>query len=191
MPTCHPVECLPGGSEQPWPLDTLALVSGEVLLLAESPGADGQPLARLALASFRAPCLLPSQPAASASFAEATSQPLQATELVVLSACSTGQGEARTGEGVYGLQRALALAGARSTLLSLWKVDDQAAREFMVRFYALLKQGHGRLDALRLVQAEFRTKPKQPEWSHPYYWAAWQLSGDWKPIQGLRSFSDS
>lgn len=117
--------------------------------------------------------------------AEATALPLQATELVVLSACSTGQGEARTGEGVYGLQRSLAVAGARSTLLSLWKVDDQATREFMVRFYALLKQGHGRLDALRLVQMEFRTKPKQPEWSHPYYWAAWQLSGDWKPIKGL------
>ncbi|AFY27494.1 tetratricopeptide repeat protein [Cyanobium gracile] len=117
--------------------------------------------------------------------AEATSLPLHATELVVLSACSTGQGEARTGEGVYGLQRALAVAGARSTLLSLWKVDDQATREFMVRFYQLLKQGHGRLDALQRVQAEFRLNPKQPEWRHPYYWAAWQLNGDWKPIQGL------
>lgn len=117
--------------------------------------------------------------------AEAASLPLQATELVVLSACSTGQGEAQTGEGVYGLQRALAVAGARSTLLSLWKVDDAATREFMVRFYKLLKQGIGRAEALQMVQAEFRTKPKQSEWSHPYYWAAWQLSGDWRPITGF------
>jgi CHAT domain-containing protein/tetratricopeptide (TPR) repeat protein len=114
---------------------------------------------------------------------------LKGTELVVLSACSTGQGEVRTGEGVYGLQRALTVAGARSTLLSLWKVDDAATAEFMVRFYRRLKAGEGRADALAAVQAEFRggavKGPMGEDWSTPYYWAAWQLAGDWGPIPGL------
>ena len=72
---------------------------------------------------------------------EATELRLKGTELVVLSACDTAQGDIRTGEGVYGLQRSLAVAGARSTLLSLWKVDDAATLEFMTRFYKRLKAG--------------------------------------------------
>jgi len=114
---------------------------------------------------------------------------LEGTELVVLSACSTAQGDLRTGEGLYGLQRALTVAGARSTLLSLWKVDDAATAEFMVRFYRRLKAGEGRADALAAVQAEFRSgsvsSAQGEDWSHPYYWAAWQLVGDWRPIKGL------
>jgi len=121
--------------------------------------------------------------------AEAVNLNLKGTELVVLSACSTGQGEVRTGEGVYGLQRSLTVAGARSTLLSLWKVDDAATAEFMVRFYRRLKAGEGRSEALARVQEDFRTgKVKSPDgsnWKEPYYWAAWQLVGDWRPIKGL------
>jgi CHAT domain-containing protein len=119
--------------------------------------------------------------------AEAAGLQLDGTELVVLSACSTGQGDSKTGEGVYGLQRALTVAGARSTLLSLWKVDDAATAVFMTRFYTLLKEGKGRGEALVQVQREFRTDPayKAKGWDRPYYWAAWQLVGDWKPIQGL------
>jgi CHAT domain-containing protein/tetratricopeptide (TPR) repeat protein len=121
--------------------------------------------------------------------AEALALNLKGTELVVLSACSTGQGEVRTGEGVYGLQRSLTVAGARSTLLSLWKVDDTATAEFMVRFYLRLKAGEGRADALAAVQAEFRggvvKGPKGEDWSTPYHWAAWQLTGDWGSIPGL------
>ena len=118
---------------------------------------------------------------------EATGLQLTGTELVVLSACSTGQGDIRSGEGVYGLQRALTVAGARSTLLSLWKVDDAATAVFMTRYYTLLKEGKGRGEALVQVQREFRTDPayKAKNWDRPYYWAAWQLTGDWKPIQGL------
>jgi CHAT domain-containing protein/tetratricopeptide (TPR) repeat protein len=121
--------------------------------------------------------------------AEAVNLNLKGTELVVLSACSTGQGEVRTGEGVYGLQRSLTVAGARSTLLSLWKVDDAATAEFMSRFYQRLKAGEGRSDALAAVQEEFRSGKVQSangvNWKEPYYWAAWQLVGDWKPIPGL------
>jgi len=121
--------------------------------------------------------------------AEAVNLNLKGTELVVLSACSTGQGEVRTGEGVYGLQRSLTVAGARSTLLSLWKVDDAATAEFMARYYQRLKDGEGRSDALAAIQEEFRSGKVQSgtgvNWKEPYYWAAWQLVGDWRPIPGL------
>jgi len=120
---------------------------------------------------------------------EATALQLDGTELVVLSACSTGSGDIQSGEGLYGLQRALTVAGARSTLLSLWKVDDAATAEFMVRFYRRLKAGEGRADALAAAQAEFRAGdvkgPAGEDWTRPYYWAAWQLVGDWRPIEGL------
>ena len=117
---------------------------------------------------------------------EAAKLQLEGTELVVLSACATGQGDISSGEGVYGLQRALTVAGARSTLLSLWKVDDAATLEFMTRFYRRLKAGDGRADALAATQKEFRAGiPGKPDWKEPYYWAAWQLVGDWRPIPGL------
>jgi CHAT domain-containing protein len=63
-------------------------------------------------------------------------------------------------------------------LLSLWKVDDEATAWFMRRYYEQIKGGRGRMDALQDVQKEFRTRPKLPGWSHPIYWAAWQLTGD-------------
>ena len=118
------------------------------------------------------------------SLAETVGLNLRGTELVVLSACNTSSGKLNTGDGVFGLQRALSLAGARSSLLSLWKVDDAATAEFMMRFYKRLKAGDGRSDALAAVQKEFRDGAI-PAWKHPYYWAAWQLVGDWKPINGI------
>lgn len=117
---------------------------------------------------------------------EAVELDLQGSELVTLSACDTGRGDIRSGEGVYGLQRALIVAGARSLLLSLWQVPDQATCAFMVRFYTLLKQGAGRSDALVTVQREFR-QHHNILWRHPYYWAAWKLVGDGGPIDGLRA----
>ena len=117
---------------------------------------------------------------------ETVNLPLKGTQLVVLSACSTGQGDIRTGEGLYGLQRSLTVAGARSTLLSLWKVDDAATAEFMGRYYQRLKAGEGRSEALAAVQKEFRDGlTGGGQWKEPYYWAAWQLVGDWKPIPRL------
>jgi len=111
---------------------------------------------------------------------------LNGTELFVVSACASGQGDVQTGEGVYGLSRAIAVAGARSSLLSLWKVDDAATAEFMIRFYKRLKAGEGRSDALAAVQKEFRAgSVGDGKWKEPYYWAAWQLVGDWRPIPGL------
>ncbi|MEA5390763.1 CHAT domain-containing tetratricopeptide repeat protein [Cyanobium gracile UHCC 0139] len=116
---------------------------------------------------------------------EAAQLQLDGTELVVLSACDTASGTLQTGEGVYGLQRALTVAGARSTLLSLWKVDDDATASFMQRYVALLKQGMGRMEALATVQQEFRSNPPEPDWADHKFWAAWQLTGDGGPIPGL------
>jgi CHAT domain-containing protein len=116
---------------------------------------------------------------------EAAQLQLDGTELVVLSACDTASGTLQTGEGVYGLQRALTVAGTRSTLLSLWKVDDAATAAFMQRYVALLKRGMGRMEALTTVQQEFRSNPPEPDWADHKFWAAWQLTGDGGPIPGL------
>jgi CHAT domain-containing protein len=113
--------------------------------------------------------------------AEATAMDLEGTELVTLSACETGLGGVQSGEGVYGLQRSLAVAGARSTLLSLWKVDDYLTITFMERYYNRLKAGQGRADALRDTQAEFRNN-KNSTYNDIRVWGAFQLSGDWRAL---------
>ncbi|MDR7897681.1 CHAT domain-containing protein [Thermosynechococcus sp. JY1334] len=107
---------------------------------------------------------------------EVTGMNLSGTELVVLSACDTGRGDVVNGEGVYGLRRAFTLAGARSQVSTLWKVDDQVTRDIMVAFYQNLRRGMGRTEALRQVQLQ-RLKDESP-----YYWAAFVSSGDWSPL---------
>jgi CHAT domain-containing protein len=103
------------------------------------------------------------------------------TELVVISGCESGLGSIKSGEGVYGLKRAIAVAGARSSLLSLWEVDDKATAEFMESFYKKIIKGIGRAEALSNVQSEFRNH-STAAWNHPYYWAGFQLNGDPGPI---------
>jgi CHAT domain-containing protein len=82
---------------------------------------------------------------------------LRGTEMVVLSACDTGLGEVRHGEGVFGLRRAFVVAGARTLVMSLWKVDDLATILLMDRFYEnLLERKLGRSEALRNAQRYLR-----------------------------------
>jgi CHAT domain-containing protein/tetratricopeptide (TPR) repeat protein len=153
-------------------------------LLARFRGEDPMLRSGLVFAGANHPVADPAEDDGYLTAQEAVHLNLQGTELVTLSACDAGSGDIRTGEGVYGLQRALIVAGARSMLLSLWPVPDAATCEFMVRFYTLLKQGAGRFDALVAVQREFR-QHGNVRWRHPYYWGAWQLIGDGGPISGL------
>ncbi|MCU0355462.1 MAG: CHAT domain-containing protein, partial [Cytophagales bacterium] len=94
------------------------------------------------------------------------------TELVVLSACETGLGEVKNGEGVYGLQRAFAIAGAQSVLMSLWKVGDQPTQLLMKEFYRRWLGGTAAQVALRKAQAAVRKR-----YAHPYYWGGFVLVG--------------
>jgi CHAT domain-containing protein/Tfp pilus assembly protein PilF len=101
------------------------------------------------------------------------------TKLVVLSACETGVGALASGDGVYGLRRALVLAGAESQVVSLWNVNDASTAVLMREYYGELARGTGRAEALR--QAKLRLL-RQPRYAHPYYWAAFIPAGDWRPL---------
>lgn len=114
---------------------------------------------------------------------EASGLNLWGTKLVTLSACDTGIGEVKTGEGVYGLRRAFVLAGTESLVMSLWPVSDLVTRELMTGYYKGLKQGLGRGEALRQVQLRM-LKRKSRE--HPFYWASFIQSGEWANLDGKR-----
>lgn len=102
---------------------------------------------------------------------------LSATEVVVLSACETGLGEVHTGEGVFGLRRAFVLAGAKTLIMSLWKVPDQQTKELMRDFYSRILKGEPRSEALKNAQLEIRKK-----YSDPYYWGAFICQGNPDPL---------
>lgn len=114
---------------------------------------------------------------------EASQLDLWGTKLVVLSACETGIGEAKNGDGVYGLRRALVLAGSEAQVISLWSVSDQETGALMVDYYKRLKAGEGRSDALRNAQLSML---KNPKLQHPFYWAAFIQSGEWANLAGQR-----
>jgi CHAT domain-containing protein/tetratricopeptide (TPR) repeat protein len=98
--------------------------------------------------------------------------------LVVLSACRTGLGKDVRGEGLIGLTRGFMYAGASSVVASLWKVDDEATSELMKRFYSnMLQRGMTPAAALRAAQNSIR---QEPQWSAPYFWAAFTLQGDYR-----------
>lgn len=98
-------------------------------------------------------------------------------DLVVLSACQTGLGDPKQAEGTVGLQRGLLAKGARTVLVSLWSVDDEATGLLMRRFYEHWLTGETKAEALRLAQIDVRRDESHPRWSHPRYWAAFQLVG--------------
>lgn len=99
-------------------------------------------------------------------------------DLVVLSACQTGLGKQIRGEGLVGLVRGFMYAGAKRVTASLWKVDDEATAELMRAFYKrMLKEGMRPAAALRAAQMEVA---RERRWQSPYYWAAFELQGEWK-----------
>jgi CHAT domain-containing protein/tetratricopeptide (TPR) repeat protein len=110
---------------------------------------------------------------------EASHLDLVGTKLVVLSACDTGVGEAVGGEGVYGLRRSIAMAGAETQVMSLWKVDDRATRELMEAYYDGLLAGGGRSEAMRQAQLAMLHRPNR---ASPYYWASFIVLGNPAPL---------
>ena len=111
---------------------------------------------------------------------EAATLDLTGTQLAVLSACETGVGEVKNGQGVFGLRQAFAVAGAETVVMSLWKVDDSATKDLMTNYYQRLNAGEGRAEALRQAQLALL---KQPQTAHPYYWASFISSGQWLPLR--------
>jgi CHAT domain-containing protein/tetratricopeptide (TPR) repeat protein len=107
---------------------------------------------------------------------------LWGTQLVVLSACDTGRGDIKLGQGVYGLRRAFLVAGAETVVMSLWQVKDDTTPRLMEAYYSNLLAGQGRASALRKAMLSLRaTHP------HPHYWAPFIVVGQDAPLRGLGS----
>jgi CHAT domain-containing protein len=98
---------------------------------------------------------------------------LLSTDMVVLSACQTGLGHIKAGEGVFGLRRAFILAGTKTLLMSLWKIPDEETEMLMEGFYKRIREGRPRADALREAQLEVKAVSREP-----IFWDAFICQGD-------------
>jgi CHAT domain-containing protein/tetratricopeptide (TPR) repeat protein len=108
---------------------------------------------------------------------EISGMDLLGTELVVLSACDSGRGDVKIGQGVFGLRRAFLIAGARTVVVSLWRVDDGATAELMAAYYRELRAGRGRVTGMTRAMQALRSR-----YAHPFYWAPFVVIGDWAPL---------
>jgi CHAT domain-containing protein/lipopolysaccharide biosynthesis regulator YciM len=170
----------------PASLESRAVVSFGAL--GEEPLAPGplDPLLRsgLVLAAERVPvpagsqAVAPSPEGALVTALELAGLNLWGTQLVVLSACDTGRGDVKPGQGVYGLRRAFLVAGAETVVMSLWKVNDETTHGLMEAYYRHLLAGQGRAAALHEAMRELRrTQP------HPHYWAPFIAMGRETPLR--------
>jgi CHAT domain-containing protein len=107
---------------------------------------------------------------------EASLLNLQGTELVILSACDSGAGEVKIGEGVMSLRRAFRIAGAESVLASHWPVNDKATSRLMTEFMRRWRAGEPRAQAWREAQLGLL---RSKDFSNPYFWSAFTLTGQW------------
>ncbi|WP_437758328.1 CHAT domain-containing protein [Sorangium sp. So ce1389] len=112
---------------------------------------------------------------------EASQIDLNGTKLVVLSACQSGVGESTSGDGVYGLRRALVMAGAETQILSLWNANYASTHELMLGYYTRLKAGGGRSESMRQAQLAMLATPER---AHPHYWASFIVSGNGAALDG-------
>ena len=98
--------------------------------------------------------------------------------MVVLSACDTGNGFYENGEGVICLSRAFNYAGVPSTVMSLWKVDDEATAKIMTYFYQHLSEGETKDEALKNAKLDYLEITEDPLLKHPYYWSGFVVTGN-------------
>ena len=103
-------------------------------------------------------------------------------DLVVLSACETGIGELKRGEGIVSLSRAFAYAGAKSMVTTLWDVNDKSTKYIMEGFYRQLRKGQPKDKALWQAKIDYFTRAKD-ELAHPYFWSAFIPIGDMSPVK--------
>lgn len=108
---------------------------------------------------------------------EASLLNLHGTELVILSACDSGKGEVKIGEGVMSLRRAFRIAGAQSVLASHWQVSDKATNQLMTEFMRRWQAGEPRAKAWREAQLSLL---RSKNFSNPYFCAAFTLTGQWR-----------
>jgi CHAT domain-containing protein len=113
---------------------------------------------------------------------EIVSLDLAGLDWVVLSACDTGLGDVRSGDGVLGLRRAFEIAGAGTLIMSLWSVEDQSARDWMSRLYAgRFRRNLETAEALREAdQGALESLRAQGKSTHPFYWAGFVAAGGWR-----------
>jgi CHAT domain-containing protein len=113
---------------------------------------------------------------------EIASMDLASAEWAVLSACDTGVGEIRAGEGVFGLRRAFQIAGVGTLIMSLWSVDDEGSRRWMAELYEeRLLKGLGTAEAVREASLKLlRDRRKRGQSTHPFHWASFIAAGDWR-----------
>ncbi len=108
-------------------------------------------------------------------------QDLRKLDWVVLSACNSGLGRLVPGEGLFGLRRAFEIAGARTVLMALWRLEDATARDLMRRVYAYRLDGRSTLDAVREAQLDrMREARRRTRRVHPCLWAGIVAEGDWR-----------
>lgn len=100
-----------------------------------------------------------------------------AADLVVMSACDSGNGIYKEGEGIMSLSRAMTYAGTPSQVISLWKVSDFASKKIMVQFYKTLQKGYSINQALHLSKIEYLKSIGHQQFSHPFYWASFVSFG--------------
>jgi CHAT domain-containing protein len=103
------------------------------------------------------------------------------TKLLVLSACNTGKGKIRNGEGTLSLARAFMYAGCKSIVMTLWSVEDESSSVLMESFYKNLNKGYTKAKALQLAKVEY-LKNNPPSKTHPYFWAGFIPVGNQEPV---------
>jgi len=104
-------------------------------------------------------------------------------DLVVLSACNTGAGSLKKGEGLINVSKAFTYAGVPSLVTSLWSIPDKETAEIMVSFYTYLKEGKSKNKALQKAKLDYLKNADDEHLKHPYYWAGFVVSGDISPIE--------
>lgn len=103
-------------------------------------------------------------------------------QLAVLSACNTGSGEIRNGEGIMSLARGFIYSGVPSIVMTLWEVDDKSGADIMTNFYKYLKDGQSKDVALQNAKIEYLSTATQLM-AHPYFWSAYVNVGNSKPLR--------